>query len=154
VIRFVWKMLKEVAGLFLLLLTLLVSVLFQLTREIDAAAFRYPDNDPKSKAYFPFSEVELYRDTFYHYLMIYSIAFILSLYIWINATKHHTALLIFTLIHFVALIDYRLNYNETWFEIGVYPISWNILKVVIFTLAIINECLLMVEKRWKDSLDT
>lgn len=143
---FIWRILKEVGGLFFLLLTLLASVVFQLTREFDATVYTYPDNDVHSHPYFLLSDVELYRDTYYHYLMIYGIAFIVAVYLWISATKHYAALFIFALIHLITLVDYYFNYNETWFYYRDYPIGWNIIKVLVFSLAIINEAMSATRK--------
>lgn len=55
--------------------------------------------------------------------------------------------LIFAIVNGLALLDYLTSYQKTWFYVGAAPISWNILKLVIFTLAIINEVILLVEAR-------
>lgn len=51
----------------------------------------------------------------------------------------------------VDTLDYLLTYNQTWLVYGL-PVSWDILKVVFFTLAIVNEVLIEFEKKLQNRI--
>lgn len=145
---FIWTVLKEVRGLFLLLLTFLMGLAFEMFREPNAVRGTYPDNHPLTHAYFLFSDMELYRDTHWFFILQHSSQFVIALYIVVNSRKHHTANRIFALICFISIIDYLLCYGEPWLKAGFYEISWDTLRTPIFTLAIMNEIFLVLEKMW------
>lgn len=145
--RKIFETIKEVKGLFLLLLTLLLSAGFQLTREDGAMPPVYPDDNPFTHTYFLFSKVELYRDTYWYFLLEHAIQLIMAIYLLSLTSRFKTAFFIFMLIHLFDTIDYLLAYGEAWFEFGTYPIGWNVLKVVALMLAIANEVFLISDRK-------
>lgn len=134
-------------------LTLLLSAVFTLFKN-GKGKYLFPDNNPDTYAYFCndgvgflcLSNVELYPDTYWYFMFEHIILILFCFYIFSEATKFHNALLIFLIIHIVDLLDYILAYGQTWFMLGVYPIDWNVFKAIAFTLAIINEVLLIKSK--------
>lgn len=131
------RILHEIRGLLLLLSTLLMSAVFLITKTGDYKTF-YP--------YFPFNQdVVLTRDTYFYFLFERLIMVVMSLYIYLDSEKFKTALKVFVLIQVFDAVDYALTYNKTWFLEG-FLVSWDILKVSLFSIAIINEVLLIKER--------
>lgn len=134
----------KIKWLLLLLATQLVSAVFTLIKERRLATF--PDEYIETRPYFLFSDYELTKATYWHYLMQYVVAVMFAVYILNTNTEFKTALRVFLLIQVIALLDYVLNYSEIWFYASNFPMSWNVLKTVCFMLAIINEVLLIKER--------
>lgn len=142
-------------GLFILLLCLVLSSAFTLFKNTEEVYYPYFCNQ-----YIPFclSRIELTRDTYWYFLIEHLYNFLLALYIYFDPPRFKRALLIFASIHFVDTFDYVLAYGQTWFylgpfyiddeKIGPYPISWNVLKTVVFAIAIFGEVLMLIEQRW------
>lgn len=131
------RILDEIKGLLLLLSTLVMSTVFLLTKNGDYKNF-YP--------YFPFNrDVVLTRDTYFYFLFEHLILVVMSLFIYFESYRFQTALKVFVMIQIVDTLDYVLTYSATWEVLG-FPLSWDILKVTIFSLAIINEVLTQNEK--------
>ena len=132
------KVIDEIKGLLLLLSTLVLSTVFLLTKNGDYKNF-YP--------YFPFNrDIVLTRDTYFYFLFEHLILVLMSLFMYFESTRYHVAMKVFVMIQVVDTLDYVLTYSNTWY-IGGFPLSWDILKVTIFALAIVNELLLTNEKR-------
>lgn len=128
----------SIRGLLLLLSTLLMSSVFLLTKNGDYQSV-YP--------YFPFNpDVSLARDTYVYFLFERLILIVMSLYIYMESHKHRVALLVFVVIQVLDGVDYVLTYNMTW-KLGWMLLSWDIMKIAIFTLAIINEVLKEIEMK-------
>lgn len=136
---------SRIKGLLLLLATLVVSAVFTIIEEPKVATF--PDNDPGTINYFPFSDYELYPGTFWYFTFEHVIVILYAAYIFITGTQFKTALKIFLAIEIVSLLDYLLFYSEIWFYAETFPVSWNVLKVAFFLLAIANEVLLLTEQK-------
>lgn len=132
------RIIHEIRGLLLLLSTLLMSAIFLLTKTRNYKDF-YP--------YFPFNQdVVLTRDTYVYFLFERLIMVVMSLYIYFDSVKFKTALKVFVFIQIFDAVDYLLTYNKTWEAYG-FIVSWDILKVTIFSLAIANEVLLLAEQK-------
>lgn len=154
-IKFVLSFLKEVSGLFLLLLCLLMRSLFTLFKS--PSNYTWPDNDPLSYPYFCndylpwarwcFSEVELRPNGYFYFLIQELIWIALAIYIRIFTPKFKFAHSVFIGITVVSLFDYIIAYQTTWIFIGSLPFNWNILQVVLFTLAIFEEIILLIERQ-------
>lgn len=97
---------------------------------------------------YPFSDVEITRDTYVYFLVEHLILVIFALDRLAISQKFRTALIIFVWIQVIDTFDYTLFYGQTWFYIESFPVSWNILKVVIFVLAIMNEVFMYTDKKW------
>lgn len=131
------RVIHEIRGLLLLLSTLVMSAVFLLTKTGNYKTF-YP--------YFPFNqEVVLTRDTYVYFLFERLIVVVMSLFIYFESSKFKTALRVFVFIQIFDAIDYVLTYNKTW-EVYGFLVSWDILKVTIFSLAIAHEVLLLTER--------
>ena len=147
------RIFNEIKGLFLLQLTLLLSAAFSLFKN-GKGKYLFPDDNPDTYPYFCndgigflcMSNVELYPDTYWYFLFEHLILVLVAYYIWSEFEKTQTALFIFLIIHVIDTGDYLLAYGQTWFMVGVYPIDWNVLKAIIFTIAIINEVFLIKER--------
>lgn len=135
----------RIKGLLLLLATQLLSAVFTIIKEPRIATF--PDEYPETHAYFLFSDYELTRSTYWYFMFEHLIVIIYAAYILITGVEFRTALRIFLLIQIIDLLDYLLAYGEIWFYASTFPISWNVLKAVFFSLAIANEVIQMTEKR-------
>lgn len=132
------KILHEIRGLILLLSTLIMSAVFLLTKTGDYKNF-YP--------YFPFNQdVVLTRDTYFYFLFERLIMVVMALYIYYESLKFKTALIAFVLIQMIDTIDYILTYNKTWILEG-FVVSWDILKVSLFLLAIAHEVIILMERK-------
>lgn len=113
----------------------MIKLLLLLTTLALGIAFLFiPVTEPR--ALFPFSTVQLSMDTWFYFLFEKVIVLILAIVILNDTTVHRGALWIFVIIQCVEIIDYLLFYGEPWSK--NIP-SWNILKVVIFGLAIAVE---------------
>lgn len=130
----------HIRSLILLLCTLLMSAVFLLTKNGDYLIV---------KKRFPFSNIEITRDTYWYFLFEHIILVMFAVDRLLISKKFRTALIIFVMIQVIDTVDYLLFYGQTWFFIGYMPINWNILKVVFFTLAIMNEIIIFYEQKWK-----
>lgn len=139
-----WAILKNVRWLFLLLMTQLVSAVFTVIKE--PSPYVYPDSDPDTHPYFLFSNIEVSDNSYWYFFFEHLIVIMFAWYILCNSSQFRTALLIFLMIQVVDLGDYLLAYGQIWFYVSHYPISWNVLKAVFFTLAIVNEVLMETER--------
>lgn len=117
----------------------------------------FPDDNPDTipffcNTYIPWaqwclSDVELYPDMFIYFLFIHLSLLLLSVYIFLTGQEFKTALLIFCLVHVIDVIDYLVMYGQIWFYYRTYPISWNMVRNVVFLLAIFNEALNLISER-------
>jgi len=137
-------MFKQVQGLFILLLTLVLSALFSIVKTDDRTEYSFFCNDINRLC---ISEVELTINTFVYFLFEHLILVIFSIYILLESTKFRMALKVFMWIQIVDVFDYLIAYGQTWFYLSGYPMSWNILKVSVFTLAIAQEVLNIIEEK-------
>lgn len=132
------RIIHEIRGLILLLMTLFMSAVFVMTKNGNSKEF-YP--------YFPFNQdVVLTRDTYVYFLFERLIMVVMSLFIYIESSKFKTALKVFVFIQVFDTVDYLLTYNKTWILDG-YIISLDLLKVTIFSLAIAAEVISLTEQR-------
>ena len=132
------RIIHEIRGLLLLLMTLFMSAVFVMTKNGNSKEF-YP--------YFPFNQdVVLTRDTYVYFLFERLIMVVMSLFIYIESPKFKTALKVFVFIQVFDTVDYLLTYNKTWILDG-YIISLDLLKVTIFSLAIAAEVISLTEQR-------
>lgn len=141
----VYVILVEIRGLLILLSVELFSAIFLLSKTGDwQATYPYFCNN-----WMPLclSRVELTRDTHVYFIFEHLRFILLSLYIYYEPKKFPKALLTFVAIQVVDLFDYLIGYSQTWVYIGTCPISWNILKVVIFMVAIFNEVSRILDKK-------
>src|SRR5688572_26561459 len=87
--------------------------------------------------YFLFSDQKLTLETHLFFLFEHLILVILSLALYIDAPKYKSALFIFIVIQVLDTLIYLLSYgNLKFMDI---PVTWNFMKIFIFSLAIINE---------------
>jgi hypothetical protein len=114
-----------VTRLLLLLLTLSLSTVFIFT----------PDTEPKD--YFLFSDQKLTLETHLFFLFEHLILVILGVVIYIGSTKYKPALFVYIVIQSVDTLIYLLAYGN--FRFADIPITWNFIKVFVFSLAIVNE---------------
>lgn len=114
--------------LLLLFITLILGLVYLIT----------PNSD-KDFDFFFFSDVRLYLDTYLYFVFEKLTTIIL---IWIIAAESRDfrkPLQIFFWLAVADFVDFLLTYNSIWFTAWRFPISMNIVKVVIFGLVIINE---------------
>lgn len=140
-----FRIIHELRTLFLLLSTQLISGVFTIIK--DPPHYVYPDDDPYTQPFFYLVNVEVTPNT-YLYFFFQRLGWILiGSYIVYTGQRFLTALWVFLVIQAADLIDYVLSYNWVWMYIGEAPISWNVLKCVVFMLAIANEFLTLSSKR-------
>lgn len=150
-----FELLVRLRGLFILMACLVLSAAFTLFKDQQEVYYPYFCNQ-----YIPFclTKIELTRDTYAYFLIEHIYNLLLALYIYLDPPRFKRALLIFVAIHFVDTFDYVLAYGQTWFnigpyfidgeKIGPYPVNWNVLKTVVFAIAIIDEGLTLIEEKW------
>lgn len=114
--------------LLLLYLTLVVGLVFLLMPSTSS-----PHD------YFPFYDIELYPKTYVYFILEKSILILLASIIANEATEHRQAIWIFVFLLVADLIDYVFTYNTVWFYQGIFPVSMNTVKVVIFGIVLLNE---------------
>ncbi len=107
----------------LLFITLAFSIVFLFYR-------------PEGDIGFLFSDVKLHADTWVYFLFEHLILVILAYVIYDIEPRYRVSATVFLFIQIADTVDYCLTYGEPWAE--NLP-SWNILKVVIFGLAIAVE---------------
>ena len=142
---------RQIWPLFILQGILLASALFTLFKT--PSVYTYPDDDPNTHPFFcndylPFciTNIEVTLNTYVYFLVEHLSVAALSLFLWKEAWRNHTALYIFFIINVIDTIDYVMAYGQTWFYIDQFPINWNVLKPAIMALAIINEVFLIKER--------
>lgn len=114
--------------LLLLYLTFIVGLVFLLI----------PDA-VHTKDFFPFYDIQMYPKTYIYFILEKSILIILAVIIANEETQYKEALRIFVGLLCFDLIDYFLTYNTVWFHVGIFPVSMNTTKSLIFGLVIIRE---------------
>ena len=110
--------------LLLLLFTLSLSTVFIFT----------PDTEPKD--YFLFSDQELTLETHLFFLFEHIILVVLGVVIFLE-TQYKTAAMVYVFLQVIDTLIYVLAYGH--FSFMSTPITWNFIKIIIFSLAIINE---------------
>lgn len=103
--------------LILILLTLIFSVLFLFY-------------DTRAEIGFPFSDQILTVDTYMYFLFEHLTVLILSVVMLSMATEYRYAFKVFLAIQIIDTVDYCLTYGEPW---GFLPVSWNVIKVLLFS---------------------
>lgn len=139
--------------LYLLLLTLSFSTFFlfvpdygpdrykryyvnELGKEIIIDTYYLPDDQHKV-AFFPLKPgMRLFPDTYVHLLSFHLITFFMSIAIFMGERDHVPAVLIYILLEVIDLAFFVLTYGEPFENI---TLRWNIVKIIIFGLAILNE---------------
>lgn len=95
--------------------------------------------DTNKVDFFPYSDVKVTPEWYAHYMSRHLVLIVFALFIYKESDKYKTALLWFLLIHIAGLIDFCLTYGFVWFTINGYEIGFNLIKIVIFMLAIAYE---------------
>lgn len=113
--------------LILIYLTLLVGNVFMIL----------PKTGPAD--YFMFSDMELYFATHVYFICERLVLIVLAGIIANEATEYRGAMWVFFGLIVVDLFDYLLTYSGVWFHFYGVPVSFNILKGVIFGMVIIRE---------------
>lgn len=103
--------------LFLILITLLFSVLFLLYNSDTEIGFM-------------FSSQVLTVETWLYFLFEHVTVLILSIVMLSMATEYRYAFKVFVWIQIIDTVDYCLTYGEPW---SFLPVSWNIIKVFVFS---------------------
>jgi len=116
-------MMNKIFIKFMLLITLVVSILFM---------FYTPDG----KIGFPFSNVVLSADTWVYFFCEHMILIILSGVIYMISSKKEWSFVVFHYIQIFDTFDYVLTYGDRWTD---YLPSWNIIKVSIYSCALIYD---------------
>lgn len=162
---------KRLRGLFFLQFTLLMSAGYTIWRT-GAVTYKYPDDNPDTFPFFCnkilpwatscFNDVELLPATYVYFIFEELILLALCGYIFRKAWKEKDFVFahgVFMGIQFIDVFDYLIAYQKTWAHlgpftftffkeeiiIGPYPLSWNVMKAVIFSIVIINEALTLLE---------
>lgn len=117
--------------LILILITLIFSILFLFF-------------NPVAEMGFPFSEQILTVETYFYFLFEHLTVLILAIVILSMATEYRYAFKIFVVIQIIDTVDYCLTYGGRW---PFFPISWNIIKVSVFSLIVGYE---IIKPKWKN----
>lgn len=104
-------------SLILILITLLFSVLFLFY-------------NPHGEMGFLFSDMVLTPELWFYYLFEHLTVLILSIVMLSMATEYRYAFKVFVGIQVIDTVDYCLTYGEPW---GFLPVSWNVIKVLLFS---------------------
>lgn len=91
-----------------------------------------------TRDYFPFYDIQMYLSTYVYFILEKSILVLLAAIIYKESVEYRPELNMFVWLLIFDLVDYFLTYNTTWFHIGAFPISMNIVKCFIFGLTILN----------------
>lgn len=89
--------------------------------------------------WFLFSDMKLYPATYIYFIVEKMTAIIFCYFIVIETKTYHEAIRIFFLLVVADLADFLLTYGSVWFSIGNFPVTFNIIKVGVFGLVILNE---------------
>lgn len=89
--------------------------------------------------FFPLSDFEIYPVNYVYYIFEKLTVIILAYIIAAEAKQYIEALRMFFLLAVVDFADYLLTYSSVWFHVGSFPISFNIIKIGVFGLVILNE---------------
>lgn len=89
--------------------------------------------------YFIFSEMKLYPATYIYFLLEKITVIILAYIIANESTEYRTAIWVFFWLLCADAVDFALSYNTVWVNLDGFPVSMNILKVVVFIVAILRE---------------
>lgn len=87
--------------------------------------------------FFPFSDFQIYPVNHVYYICEKLTMIVLAYVIYNEATKYRGAIHIFFLLLCADLVDYLLCYGAVWGYVNGFPISFNVIKCLIFGLTIL-----------------
>lgn len=113
--------------LLLLYLTFVITLVFMLI----------PNND--INVAFPFSNPAMSVSLEYYIYSIFerSVLIILAYIIANEAQEYREVIWVFFWLMVVDFLEYLLTYSSVWFTLGGFPISFNVVKCVVFGVAIL-----------------
>lgn len=95
--------------------------------------------DSPAQDFFPFADMKVTPEWYTYYVVEHVIIIIFSLHFYIEATDDKKIILLFLILQIIDLVDFMLTYNMTWFLYHGHPITFNIIKVLVFGLALSYE---------------
>ena len=116
-------------GLYLLCL-LFLGLLFEIAQPIETAFF------PERQSFFLISNKEIYFSSFVYYLQEHLICLLLILLVYFEINYGRFLVCIYFCLEFFDALDFWITANGDWFYIKGYPITFNVVKVLLFILAI------------------
>lgn len=120
--------------LFLLYSTLLLSCAF----------LAVPESQPYD--FFPFSDSKVTAEWYVFYLCEHLILIVFAFFIFMESDQYKFALGLFLLIQVMDTADFMLTYSDPWFYLNDTPITFNIVKVLIFTCVLAYESIRLVNR--------
>jgi hypothetical protein len=96
-----------------------------------------PDAPPQD--FFPFADMKVTPEWYVYYLIESLIIIIFAGYLVVESKDFKTVAVVFLILQTIELIDFVLTYNMAWFEYRGYPITYNVIKVLVFILVLIYE---------------
>lgn len=116
-------------GLYLLCL-LIFGLMFEIAQPIEDAFF------PERQSFFLLSDHQMYFSSFIYYIQEHLINIFLILIIYFEINYGRFLVGVYAWLEFLDGLDFWVSANGDWFYIKGYPITFNIIKVFVFTLAI------------------
>lgn len=98
---------------------------------------------------FPFANVPGMGKPWYIYYGIEHYVFVATFFLFWKATGNEVVKWFF-IVQVVDFIDYLLFYNEAYFFIGVYPVSFNIISFLVWVLLGVNLFYKWIQSRLTD----
>lgn len=126
-------------GLYLLSI-LLLGLFFELSEPIEKAFF------PGQRDFFLLVDYTMHFRSFVYYICEHLTYILLALIIYPYAKLYAGTYIILELLD---AFDFWITANSTWFEIGEWPVTFNVIKFALFVLVITNQLTWILLKRLK-----
>ena len=98
-----------------------------------------PNGEPYD--FFPYAQMKVTGEWYVYYILQHLIFIFFALFLVMETDDYPKSTFVFFLLQIGELIDFLLTYNTTWFEVRGWPVTFNVLKVFVFLLAVSYEFL-------------
>lgn len=118
---------------FYFLSLLFIGLLFEIALPIQKTYF------PNEESLFLLSDHKMYFRSYVYYTCEHIIYFLLALMVSVEIKQARMYATLFCVLELGDIADFWITANGDWFEYQGYPITYNVIKVLVFILVIIYE---------------
>lgn len=117
---------------FYFLCIILIGLLFEIAEPLDKIY------SPNRIDLFLLADKKLYLSSYVYYTCEHVIYFLLAFIIFKEVSAARIFAIAFCILEVMDCLDFWITANGPWFPVGKWPITFNVIKVVIFMLVLIN----------------
>lgn len=115
---------------FALLCTLLMGVIFEIAQGIEPTYF------PEPRAFFLLSDHVMWFSSVVYYVQEHSIDIVFMVILFYKAPEARFIVCFYAGLEFLDCMDFLVTGNSSWFMFNSWPITFNVIKILVFILAI------------------